>query len=40
MKCTLNKIKNVDLANINNLLHNKLLSINKDYVEEVEHKQY
>lgn len=40
MKCTLNKIKNVDLTKINNLLHNKLLSINKDYVEEVEHKQY
>lgn len=38
MKCTLNKIKNVDLVSINNLLHNKLLSINPDVIEEVERK--
>ena len=40
MKCTLAKIKNVDLDNIDNLLHNKLLSIGADYIDEVEHKQY
>lgn len=40
MKCTLAKIKNVDLDNIDNLLHNKLLSIGANYLDEVEHKKY
>lgn len=40
MKCTLAKIKNVDLDNIDNLLHNKLLSVGANYIDEVEHKQY
>ncbi len=40
VQCILIKMKNIDIEEIANLLHNKMLSIDESFNEEVEYKEY
>ena len=40
INCVLTNMKNIDLDNIGNLLHNKLIAIDENFKEEIEHKEY
>ena len=40
VQCILIKMKNIDIEEVANLLHNKMLSIDESFNEEVEYKEY
>ena len=40
VQCILIKMSNIDIEEIANLIHNKMLSIDEDFSEEVEYKEY
>lgn len=40
IKCILTNMKNIDLEQVANLLHNKMRTIDENFKEEIEHKEY
>lgn len=40
IKCILTNMKNIDLEQVANLLHNKMSTIDENFTEEIEHKEY
>lgn len=40
IKCILTNMKNIDLEQVANLLHNKMRTIDENFNEEIEHKEY